>query len=205
MSIVLSLKEPHKPVLRGRAYWWEQIRKLKRGTEFTVHDIDMMGYDHTASVRDFVRRLEAAGYVELIGSSIARGSSERKHYRVLKTPRTLPLLTRDGKVGIQGKGQQFMWNYIRKGKPFDWKELADFSSTEGLSVSRESAKRYGKLLLGAGYLLTIRPGRPFHGGIYRLDPRKNSGPRAPMILRSKFIYDPNTQNIPSDIEAEVDA
>jgi hypothetical protein len=205
MSILLALKHPHKPVLRGRAYWWEQIRKLGRGAEFTVRDIDMLGYDHTASVRDFIRRLEASGYVEVVGTSTARGASERVHYRVVKTPRALPLISRDGKEGKQGKGQQFMWNFIRMGKPFDWKELADFSSTQDIRVSRESAKRYGKLLLGAGYLLTIQPGRPHHGGIYKLDPRRNSGPNAPMILRSKFLYDPNDSSIPADIEAEAEA
>lgn len=202
MSIVLEIKVG-KAILRGRAFWWEKLRQIGKGGHFTVRTLDQAGNDHIGSVRDFVRRLEKAGYVEQIDTAPRNGDNQ-KIYEIVKAPRILPPLTRDGSLGVQGRRVQSMWNHMRSAPRFSFRTLADFASVEGAVVSRETAKSYIKRLNEAGYLVTLEEGRPRHPAVYRLKRAKNTGPCPPMILRSKMVWDQNTKELMTPIVAEED-
>ncbi|MEM6384363.1 MAG: hypothetical protein AAF739_16955 [Pseudomonadota bacterium] len=207
MSAYLEISVSGKPVLRGQAFWWEKLRAMGAGSTFTAAGLDALGNDpHSANVRDFVRRLVAAGIASLDHEEPnPRGGSPTKVYRLQRTPRRLPPLTRSGKPGLQQLGQQNMWNQLRLGKPTTARELADFSSTDEVRVSLGSAKAYLGHLNGAGYLLITRASKGSRPASYKLKPGKNTGPNAPLILTGKVVFDPNTDEVPSKLEAEVSA
>jgi hypothetical protein len=95
-----------------------------------------------------------------------------------------------------------MWNYIRMAPRFDKRDLAKFASVEGVSITVQTAASFIKHLNAAGYLMVVQPGGPRHPQVYRLDPAKNTGPNAPMILSAKMVYDQNHDKIVGPIKAE---
>lgn len=205
MSAVLELREVGKTVRRGQLYWWDQIRQWGKGATFTAADLDMSGLDRLDNIRDFIRKLERAGFIEWMNAEAELKRYDQKIYKVVKAPRNLPPLTRDGQPGQQGRRQQNMWNTMRSAKTFTKRSLADFASVEGLRITELSAASYIKTLKAAGYLNTVKEAAWRTPAVYRLDPRRNSGPNPPMILRSSMVYDQNSGELVEPILAEVDA
>jgi hypothetical protein len=80
---------------------------------------------------------------------------------------------------------------------FNTTELAAHAEAAGVVVTKETAKSYIGALYGAGYLLRVA--EAYSRGIgkgnvqarYRLAPGKYTGPRPPMVQRTKQVYDPN--------------
>lgn len=205
MSIVLEFKAGGKPVMRGQAYMWSVLRSKGVGALFTVGDIDREGNDrHTANARDFCRRLVAAGIATLDHEEPPkRGVSGRKVYRLKSAPRNLPPINRSGETPRAHVGQQYMWNVLRKGGLWTAYDLAKFASTDDHEIAHTTAKAYLKRLKVAGYVDIVDRRPAPKPSIYRLSPARNTGPIAPMILRSKLVFDPNLDEVPGTIEAEV--
>lgn len=205
MSVVLEFKAGGKLILRGQAHMWSVLRQRGVGALFTTGDIDRHGNDrHLANSGDFCRRLVAAGIAVLDHQhDQGRGGTKQNVYRLLKTPRTLPPLNRSGKPPRQHVGQQYMWNVLRKGGVWTARDLAAFASTDDVIISRDTATSYLYRLNQAGYIITVVEPWSNNPGQYRLHPGKNTGPSAPMILRSKMVFDPNLDEVPGTIEAEV--
>ena len=205
MSVVLEFQAAGKAVLRGQAHMWSVLREKGAGALFTTGDIDRHGNDrHLANSGDFCRRLVAAGIAVLDHQhDQGRGGTKQNVYRLLKTPRTLPPLNRSGKPPRQHVGQQYMWNVLRKGGVWTARDLAAFASTDEVTISRDTATSYLYRLRLSGYLVTVEEPRSRSQGHYRLNPSRDTGPTAPMILRSKLVFDPNSDEVPGAIEAEV--
>ncbi len=70
-----------------------------------------------------------------------------------------------------------------------------------VSISAEASRAYVGHLFRAGYLIEVAGavylgvGRGAMQARYRLAPGKYTGPRPPMIQRSKAIYDPNIDQV----------
>lgn len=88
-------------------------------------------------------------------------------------------------VGRFASSQRQLWRAMRSLRRFDLFELREAASTEEAPVSREAAQAYALALLGACYLAPAPKG-------WRLTPRADTGPRAPVIVEEgRAIFDLN--------------
>ena len=204
MSILLELQVGGaRRVRRGIDHYWAVIQKIGAdGNYFTVTDIvDLSDVNERRVVSDFTQRLVKGCYIKCIGER-PTGGKPAALYKLISPQDETPALTRDGSPGRQGRGQQQMWNVIRKGIAFTPSELAIQASTDEVKVSVNSAKRYAQALDAAGYLSVRDPGGPGRQRTYRIKPAMNTGPRPPAILQMKAVWDQNRNEIVGRVLAE---
>lgn len=185
----------------GRQAIWEAIRAQRES--FSVVSLSKATDTHRDTVGTYVRGLEAAGYVERIGTQLpdsgimgvaAKTQFAQVLYRLVKDVGIeAPRVTRDGKPVTMGAAQEQMWRTMKILSDFTFRDLAISASTEAVAVSEIAAKDYAAFLAAAGYLLTIQKGGPKGPARYRFNRAKNTGPKAPMIQRLKTVFDPNTR------------
>lgn len=198
MSAILAFENPGRPVLRGIEHFWTVIRELDEAGPWTIHDIDQRSnVSHRSTIGDFVRRLVAAGIAIQLEEKrqTAPNTTPARLYRLQgQPPLRAPRLRRDGTQAAQGRGQQQMWNVMRSPLArdgFTFHDLVLWGSTETIAVSTATAKKYVQHLAGAGYLNLLRQGRPRLPALWRLQPAMNTGPRPPLILTARIVYDQN--------------
>lgn len=208
MSAILAFENPGRPVLRGIEHFWKVIRELDDAGAWCVHDIDMRcRVRNRATIADYVRRLVAAGMAAETGEQRRNSPYGRPAplYRLHgNKPMRAPRLRRDGTVAEQGRGQLQMWNVMRgplAREGFTFHDLVLWGSTDAISIGKETAKRYVQHLAVAGYLFQVRAGGANKATIWRLKPSMNTGPRPPLILTAKIVYDQN-RNSAAPFEAE---
>ena len=76
---------------------------------------------------------------------------------------------------------------------FTSRDLIIHASTDEHPVAQVHANDYCKILAKAGYLRVIKAGRSGRLAVYRFT--RFTGPKAPMIQRTKQVFDPNTNEI----------
>jgi len=200
MSAILRLSiKGTRPVLRGWDHYWSVIMDFAMcDTPFSAHDINARSDARRSDIRDFLKRLKLAGFIEETGEDPVA-------FRVLKKQSATPRVRRDGSV-IEGAGcNQAMWNLMRGpvGRSgFTADDLEKLASTDDVRVSKANAKSYIQRLNGAGYLILRQKGGPQKLAVWALLPDMNSGPVAPKVLRSHMIFDPNKQEIVGETLAE---
>lgn len=208
MSAILAFENPGRPVLRGIEHFWSVIRDLDQHGAWSVQDIYLRSnVTHRATVADFVRRLVAGGFAKATGERVERRgpSQSAPTYKLCgNRPVRAPRLRRDGSLAGQGRGQQQMWNVMRgplTREGFTYHDLALWGSTDEASVAASSAKKYIEHLATAGYLLQLHPGKAGSAAVWRLKPDMNTGPRPPLILTARIVYDQN-RNSAAPFEAQ---
>ena len=208
MSTVLTLKIPKgAEVLRGHDHIWTVIMMLGRDSgEFTRPQVEGETNGHGKAVSDYMSRLVKAGYISVVREVSQPGSRHPlKVYRLDRTARHAPQLRRDG-TECSPTGQQAMWNILRgpQGRPgVDARELRELVHQIGGSVTERTATTFLTRLHSAGYLQIVRPASNGGGlAAYRLLPARDTGPKPPMILRAKLVFDPNSKEIVGKPEAQ---
>ena len=194
MQLHLTMKKGKMP-LRGEDYLWSLI--METGKTFTIADIRRMSSASEPTIREFVKRLIAGGFVECIPTiPVVR-------YRVAKPQAETPRVRKDGSIIESAGAAQCMWNAMRTAfrTGFNALDLVSFASTDEVDVTLPVAQTYIKKLNAAGYLLVIKR-RSAAYTVWRLDPAMNTGPKAPMILKTQLVYDPNKGDIIGAAEAE---
>lgn len=177
-------------VPRGYQGFWDIIRDIAP-LPFTLSDIEQRTNVRRDTVRDYVKRLERAGYIEQTGATDAGALV----YRLVRnTGAYAPRLQRDGTEVMQGNGQDQMWRAMKMLDRFTARELAVHASTEDVPVKESTAKAYIKHLLKAGYLVDNRQPAP-RPRTYRLKPSMNTGPLAPQVQRTDYVFDPNRNTV----------
>lgn len=177
-------------VPRGHDGFWHAIRDLDKTGPWSVGDVDGRSNVHKATVRDFVRRLVKAGIAKGAGTAPGSGTPTTL-YRLVKSPVETPRLRRDGSVAPP-TGQQQMWVAMRSLQQFDISELAYAASTNETAVDLVAAGSYVTRLHAAGYLVVVSAGSGKKGrAVWRLKASMNTGPKAPQVMRTHFIFDPN--------------
>lgn len=179
---------------------WEQMRKHAKGfTQAQIVDLANVSDD---VVKDYVKVLLKADFIAVIDSEPVGKLCKRNIYALIKdTGIEAPRLTKAGEVIKQGSVNEAMWGTLRRvlrGQLFNYRELASFASTLTQPVSEETAKTYVIMLAGAKYLECVVPpvlGKRAQPGRYRFRPEMDTGPRAPMIQRTKQVYDPNKNRV----------
>lgn len=170
---------------------WKIIRELRT---FRPADVLKRVSIDLSQIADYCRRLEKAGFV---------GRDETGVYALLIDQPDAPRLRRDGTPAVEtGGGQDRMWRVMKMAADFDARDLAAAATTEDGSVSVGTAKAYIKKLHGAGYLMISEPWRTSGSRKaaarrqrYRLKPSMNTGPLAPRIQTTDYVYDPNTGKV----------
>lgn len=194
----------------NRQVIWEAIRKQRN--EFSRISIERETKIDVATVKTYLNGLEKAGFIEQTGGGVSPGARNvRLIYRMLKDVGVeAPKVSRDGNV-LPPSLNESLWRTMRILDRFSWSELAMHAATAGRTISAENAKTYCRFLALAGYLIVVEAG---HGAIgskkpkqtkYRLNPSKYTGPRPPMIQRTKSVYDPNVGKIVYTSEPDHDA
>lgn len=172
---------------------WEQIRKYGINKGFTAAQLSTKTKIEIETLRTYLRSLELAGF--LSAAVIAtRAAAVKNEWKLIRDNGIeAPRLTKDGKPVLQGMGTEAMWRSMRIIGDFDSRELAAHASASGCVVKENTASSYITSLVAAGYLKVTRPKKIGVVGLarYRMAPGKNTGPRPPMIQRTKNVYDPN--------------
>lgn len=176
-----------KAMDHGQQAIWTEIRRLNI---FTITDLWGVVDMHRKSIINYVKRLEAGGYVEQRADF-----SESFRYQLVKnTGVHAPRLNKDGKPVTQGRANENMWRSMRMMDFFTPDELVAHSNTDSTTVAITTAKAYCTALTKAGYLRVKQKARPpNHQAIYKLV--RNTGPQPPQIQRVKQVYDPNLDQV----------
>ncbi|MBB5046759.1 hypothetical protein HNR60_001507 [Rhodopseudomonas rhenobacensis] len=194
------------PVSTGQDAIWQIIRDLDKKGPWSIPDIDgETNKAHFDTLVDYVHRLRAGGYVEIVGTLPKIGEMTPTNlYRVkIKTSAT-PRLRRDGSKAPPS-GQLQMWRAMRSLRQFDYRDLARVASTDELVIAEVTAKTYLHRLSDVGFLQLLKPATPGRAdpspAVWRLKPSMNSGPLAPKVMRTHFVFDPNRRIVVGDPSA----
>ena len=127
---VTEMKRFKDASLKGYEAIWTHVR-AKSFEPYTLYDIEKDLNCHVDAVRDYVKRLIRAGYVEEIGQTERKGRVRPINiYRNLKLPAVAPRLRRDGTVVTQGSGRDYMWRTMKMLGTFNATELAINATTK---------------------------------------------------------------------------
>lgn len=180
----------------SRQVAWEAIRK--HAGKFTCLDIARKTKINEGTLYTYLQSLEKGGFLTGHRPANAPVGSTKKWELTRDNGMEAPRLTRDGKPVVQGLATEAMWRSMRIIGDFNFRELAAFASTPDVPVVEVAAKAYVAALNAAGYLTVTKDaftGKAASLARYRIAPGKNTGPRAPMIQRTKSVYDPNTNTV----------
>lgn len=203
---------PLKPVTEyvggkgPRQHIWEAIRRLAaKGLAFNERQIwaEIPAQARITIELDTVRDYRRA----LVAAKILTQATPPEHHRIPATFRLLadegieaPRLRRDGSRVTMGLSQEQMWRTLRMlSADINAVELAAHASTPAVPVDRVAANDYLLTLNTAGYLICTKEGKGRgNGGTlarYRIKPTRNTGPRPPMVCRTRVVYDPNEDKV----------
>ncbi|BAK76463.1 hypothetical protein NH8B_2077 [Pseudogulbenkiania sp. NH8B] len=179
----------------SRQRTWEAVRKLR--DDFTAYQVARVAKADDETVLTYLRSLDKGGFITCLTPADAPLATVKRYSLTRDNGIEAPRLTKDGKVVKQGLGTEAMWRVMRIIGDFTCRELAAHASTSEVKVSEDSANSYIRALKLAGYLVVtaeaktrgIGEGRTL--ARYRLAPGRYTGPRPPMIQRTKNVYDPN--------------
>lgn len=197
----MSARRPPTPELhalrveipRGFADYWSIIRELDAQGPWTIAMVVGRTRSHHEVVGRYVRRLRKGGYAEVVGSIERGGLKPVSLYQLLKTPTAAPRLRENGSECLPTVQEQ-MWVAMRSLQQFDARELSFAATTDEVSPSLAAAKSYVARLAAAGYLTMVRPGKGGSAGrlaVWRLKAAMNTGPLAPMVMHTRFVWDQN--------------
>lgn len=189
-------RSPIQVELRGlmtpRERVWAAIQKTP--DDFTL----MSAQDHClpmvplTAVDDYLDCLERGGYIVRISQDapLNKAAQGAVHFRLVKNQHKAPRLKDDGTPVTMGTATDAMWRCMKILKTFDHHQVANAATLGECQVAVGSAKKYVRQLAIAGYLATVRQGKPGTATVYRLT--RNSGPHAPAITRTHVVFDRNT-------------
>lgn len=185
---------------------WEEIQRRK-GKTWSRNDLcDKTGINE-GTADTYLACLLAGGIIEVdhVDAPTYRGVAKGKvHYKMVRdVGAEAPRLNKKGEPVTQGLAQEQMWRTLRMLKTdINARELAAHASTEAVPVAHTAASDYLRTLDAAGYLDCTREQRhnpKMRGGSqamrYRLKVARNTGPRPPMICRTRAVFDPNENRI----------
>ncbi len=197
MQLHLTMKKGKMP-LRGEDYLWSLMMEThETGDIFSVRSIQQRSSASEPTVREFIGRLLRGRFIE------QRIERPEIWFAVAKPQAETPRVRKDGSLIESAGAAQCMWNAMRTlfQQGFDAIDLAGYASTDEVKITLSAAQLYIKRLAAAGYLIKLQKGSSATA-LWRLDPARNTGPHAPMILKTQLLFDPNKGDIIGAAEAE---
>ncbi|MCL1618367.1 hypothetical protein [Ralstonia pseudosolanacearum] len=188
-----------------RQHLWEAIRIHRKAFTRDLLAEACCGVESVESkVADFVAALLRAEIIEVIAEEKVNkgGIKPRLTYRLVRDNGVeAPRVSKKGVVTPQGGGNEAMWQTMHRmfeRTPFTFRELVAFASTKAHPIKVETAKSYISALYRAGYLKLVekeKRGKMPSGAKYVLIATRYTGPRAPMVQRTRTVYDPNENRV----------
>lgn len=83
-----------------------------------------------------------------------------------------------------------LWTAIRALQSFSTKDVALQASTDDLWITEAVAEQHLRRLRDAGYVVAVRD-LASRSSTWRLVPRMNTGPKPPLFLQVRLIFDRN--------------
>lgn len=175
---------------------WEAMRTLAGAdltTGFTTTDLSRASKVELGIIAEYLKALTAGGFVRREDGH--RRAVPHRYWLLRDNGMEAPRLRRDGTEVVAGRGNEAMWQAMRHFLPsFDHRELSAYASTADHAVLPETAKAFIQVLYAAGYLDEVVPakrGCMATAARYSLRMDMDTGPRPPMIQRTKAVFDPN--------------
>lgn len=176
---------------------WETLRGMHaEGLVITTVDVSLLMPEAVSQgrVRDYLNGLEKGGYLARIDAP--RKSGEPIQYSLEKdVGMEAPRVRKDGSTPTGGLGREQIWRTLKIVGDCTARELADAASTPQVKIAEATANEYLRFLASADYVTILRQGTPGVPSRYRLVSSRWTGPLAPMIQRTKQLYDPNTGKV----------
>ncbi|GHE63802.1 hypothetical protein GCM10019059_24130 [Camelimonas fluminis] len=164
------------------AFYWRVMETLQK--EYGYFSVAVLSAvfpgKGQAAIRTYLVNLHDMGAIELVGTQQANTAA----YRIVNHGEAPPLV---GRLA-GGRQQQALWTAIRSLGTFSALELAVSASTDDQEITQRAAAAFARDLVKIGYLAEVATTRsPANRTkpVYRLLPRRNTGPRAPIILRQE--------------------
>ncbi|MDP1980505.1 hypothetical protein [Undibacterium sp.] len=182
-----------------RQRMWEAIKqRYAKGKTFTQADIEAAATVEASAIKDYFKVLVTAGFITVLDRVKLRNNCVRYTYELTKDNGVeAPRIDKKGNVVTEGTCNERMWGTMRRlfvGRDFNYRELAAFASTSANVCNEGNAKTYVLLLHRAGYLECTTPaksGKAATPARFALIKKMNTGQRAPMIQRTKTVFDAN--------------
>ena len=189
MALLLPSTPPG--ALTDREKLWLAMRELRT---FSLRDLYLETKidRRTGKARDYLVGLLRAGILEEI-SHVPGGQCT---YRLVKDCGVNAPRVRKNGVLLPDSGRTRMWRAMPILDMFTVRELVNAASLEDATIAYGEAQAYCQWLARGGYL--HRTGTD----TYRFIPARNTGPKAPQILRVKQLYDPNVDKIVTALPPE---
>lgn len=174
---------------------WEAIRRFEhadpaRSWAFSVDMVSRSSKVEEAPVREYLKSLEAAGYLRHI-AAIKEGGRVKSFWRLAQDNGVeAPRVRRDGSAVTQGRGTESMWSVMTTIDSFTFHFLAELAG-----VKPATAATYCSVLGKAGYLEVLKPGKGGIATVWTVARPHRDKPYAPMITRLKAVYDPNIHQL----------
>lgn len=169
--------------LTNRERMWAAMRDMR---EFTIQDLCIKTSMPRGRARDYITGLVRAG---VLGQIPRKRRGDFDVYHMLRDMGVnAPRVRRDGSF-VPESGRTRMWKAMIVLGSFSVRELACAASLEEAPVSYAEAEYYCRWLYYGGYLQRADI------NVYRFVPARNSGPKAPQVLRVKQLYDPNKDEV----------
>ncbi|QOK91543.1 hypothetical protein HF908_08675 [Ralstonia pseudosolanacearum] len=185
-----------------RQHIWEAIRTHRK--EFTRELLADYCNGKEGMISCYVAALLKAEIIEVIAEEKvnAGGCRPRLTYRLVRDNGVeAPRVSKTGEIVSMGGGNEAMWRTMHRmfeRTPFSFRELVAFASTSSHPIKVETAKAYISALYRAGYLKLVekeKRGKAPSGAKYVLIAARYTGPRAPMVQRTRTVYDPNENRV----------
>lgn len=184
---------------RGREGLWRLLLDIDRRGPWSTGDFGRETNVNRGTLCEWLGRLRKGGYVEQVAERPHhRGGPAIPLYRLTRRPVDAPRLARDGSA-LPELGIETLWRTIKMLKAFSLDELVAHASRDGRPIRRSTASSYLNQLSRVGILQ--RTGT-LHHPAYRL--LRNLGARAPKLLSTRVVYDPNAGVVigePETVEA----
>lgn len=189
MALLLPSTPPG--ALTDREKLWLAMRELRT---FSLRDLYLETKidRRTGKARDYLVGLLRAGILEEI-SHVPGGQCT---YRLVKDCGVNAPRVRKNGVLLPDSGRTRMWRAMPILGMFTVRELVNAASLEDATIAYGEAQAYCQWLARGGYL--HRTGTD----TYRFIAARNTGPKAPQILRVKQLYDPNVDKIVTALPPE---
>lgn len=187
---------------------WEALRASNGST--TYAELSRVSKVDIQPLTEYMRALARAGYIESPTPDDAPIGTAKVWMLIRRAGVEAPRVTAEGKPVTQGRGTENMWGTMRRLSSFNARELAAMSSADNVTVAEGTAKKYIAVLHVAGYLKLIQPAIQVGGKAGAIPARYQvvkpiTGPRPPMIQRTRSLYDPNLGKVVWQEEPDHDA
>lgn len=177
--------------LMPRDLIWMAIRKLK---EFAWVEIEDETGVEEPLIKSYLIDLRKGGFV---GYSVPPARYKNTRWELTKDIGVeRPYVNRQGKQSKANTGRSQMWRALKvMNGLFNLNDLQLLGSTDEHVIAQREAKYYLQHLRLGGYIHLVHPRTGKEAARYMVIKSKVVGPRAPMVLTTRQVFDPNIGEI----------